>query len=241
MSKIENNSINRATPSWVGMYSGLITVLLCFFVFMLAQSNQELEKYKGAVSQTVVEQTSHLQDVTEEQTSNIHAVTEAQTSQLNKDDYQQIADKIMNQLNNKGVALEAGELAITSEYVLIQLPNSQLFDTGKAILRKEAVVKIDAIAEIVCDTFVDLDIQIEGHTDNVPIKSNQFPSNWELSSARAVAIANYFVNNYHVKASRVVAIGYGEYRPVTTNESVEGRVQNRRIEIKLISNKINNK
>lgn len=258
MSKIEEEKISRATPSWIGMYSGLITVLLCFFVFMLAESgdnqtdrtgtNQEVTYSSNIGNVSNAGNASNMEDsgnveitnatLNSEKLDNIDAQDDSdknEMSGMNSIDYSSLANEIRQKLEDKGTTIEDTELTIASDGLLIRLPSVFLFDSGKAILRKEAATKIDSIASVISESFGDLDVLIEGHTDNVPIKSNQFPSNWELSSARAIAIATYFVDVYHVDSSKVVAIGYGDNRPIASNDTVEGRVQNRRVEIKLIS------
>jgi chemotaxis protein MotB len=79
-----------------------------------------------------------------------------------------------------------------------------------------------------------LDVGIEGHTDNVPIKVSGWKSNWELSSARAMSVLHYLVDRKGIAGNRVAAIGYGEFRSVASNDSKEGRRQNRRVEIVIL-------
>lgn len=244
MPKIEVKKITRATPSWIGIYSGLITVLLCFFVFMLADASnqkigaisivQEVNEINNSDSAESTEKVNKMPDVEKEETEHSDGTL---LNSANSIDYSSIADEIKQKLNDKGVSLEEGEMNIASDGLIIRLPSTFLFDSGKAVLRKEAATKINAIASVISESFNDLNIEIEGHTDNLPVKSNQFPSNWELSSARAIAVATCFVKTYHVDAKRVEAIGYGENRPIASNDTIEGRVINRRIEIKLISKK----
>lgn len=106
-----------------------------------------------------------------------------------------------------------------------------LFDSGKAKLREAALPTLDKVAKVFNDTVPDQPIGIEGHTDNEPIKVSGWRSNWELSTARATSVLHYIVDERGVTPERVAATGYGEYRPVASNDSAEGRQKNRRVEI----------
>ena len=90
------------------------------------------------------------------------------------------------------------------------------------------------MAEVLNTTVRDLNVGIEGHTDNEPIKHSGWKSNWELSAARALSVLHYMADNHGVEPSRLSAIGYGEYHPVETNDTREGRQNNRRVEIVII-------
>ena len=87
---------------------------------------------------------------------------------------------------------------------------------------------------------IDNYIRIEGHTDNVPIRRSTYPSNWELSTARAVSVVKLFINKCNFSPDKLIAVGYGEFKPVADNSTAEGRAQNRRIDIIVLSAKYNN-
>lgn len=131
---------------------------------------------------------------------------------------------------------DAGQLKvkIRDGRMLIALPNDVLFESGKAQLKKEGK---DALAQLsgVLKTFTDRKFQIAGHTDDDPIKTARFPSNWELSTARAVDVTR-FVIEAGLDPKQVSAVGYGEFDPVVANDSPEHKAQNRRIEITLQAN-----
>jgi len=109
-----------------------------------------------------------------------------------------------------------------------------LFDSGKDKIREAARDKLDQVAEVLNTTVKDLDVGIEGHTDNEPIKRSGWKSNWELSAARALAVLHYMEDNHGVAPERLSAIGYGEYKPVDSNETKAGRQNNRRVEIVIL-------
>jgi chemotaxis protein MotB len=105
-----------------------------------------------------------------------------------------------------------------------------LFDSGKAKLKPESLPILDKVAGIINEEAPENNIGIEGHTDNVPIKHSSWKSNWELSSHRALSVL-YYLESKGVQSEKLSASGYGEYKPVSSNDSSEGRQMNRRVEI----------
>lgn len=120
----------------------------------------------------------------------------------------------------------------TKRGLLIRLESEIFFDSGKADINPAALPAIEKIGEVVRN--VPNDIRVEGHTDNVPIKTDAFPSNWELSTARALAVVRYFIERSGISPARLSAAGYGESRPVADNDTSPGRARNRRVEILLV-------
>jgi chemotaxis protein MotB len=120
--------------------------------------------------------------------------------------------------------------------MVVELSENILFDSGKADLKKEGETALQEVAGVL-GSIPDREFQIAGHTDNIPIKSARFPSNWELSTARAVTVARFLAAPAQaVPATRLSAAGYAESQPVASNDTPEGRAQNRRIEIVLMPN-----
>ena len=118
----------------------------------------------------------------------------------------------------------------------ISIPSEILFESGEADLKEGAEKALDLIAQSIKDSFqLDLgwEIRIEGHTDNIPINNSEFPSNWELSTARAISVVRIFIENDHFLPSQLQAMGFGEYKPIVDNYSVENRRKNRRVDIKI--------
>jgi len=117
---------------------------------------------------------------------------------------------------------------------VIKLTSEVLFSSGSAEIRPAGQKVLSIIAESL-NANPRRAISVEGHTDNVPVLNNDYyESNWELSAARALAAVNYFQQNNHVEPTRLRVVGYGEYRPVSSNKTAEGRKLNRRIEIRLL-------
>jgi chemotaxis protein MotB len=153
--------------------------------------------------------------------------------QAQRDKMKNVARNIMEAL---APLVKQGKVKLleTSRGVTIEINDSILFSPGQARLEPASISAMQAVAVVLAGT--DFPITIEGHTDNVPISNQVFPSNWELSAVRATTVLRLF-NDNGVGAERMTAIGYGETRPVETNQSVEGRARNRRVSILIDSDK----
>jgi chemotaxis protein MotB len=140
----------------------------------------------------------------------------------------ELEKRLQNEINDKQVKVE-----MQGKGLVITFVSEVLFDSGKAKLRKDSHAKLDKVADVLNTTVVDLNIGIEGHTDNRPIKRSGWKSNWELSTARALSVLHY-LSDKSVSEPRLAAIGYGEYKPVASNDTKEGRQANRRVEIVIL-------
>jgi chemotaxis protein MotB len=109
-----------------------------------------------------------------------------------------------------------------------------LFDSGKAELRSVAFPTLDKVARVLRENVPDLNVGIEGHTDNVPIKHSSWKSNWELSAHRALSVLHYLAEDKGITPTRLSALAYGEYHPVASNGTAQGRQLNRRVEIVIL-------
>jgi chemotaxis protein MotB len=125
------------------------------------------------------------------------------------------------------VRLEENERGIT-----IHLRGDIMFESGSAVLSKGSEVVLGDLADILRE--IDNDIRIEGHTDNIPIVSNTYLSNWHLSIERALNTAYYLINKENLSPEQVSVVGYAEYQPIETNDTPEGRASNRRVDIVII-------
>ncbi|MCM8799760.1 MAG: flagellar motor protein MotB [Candidatus Omnitrophica bacterium] len=137
-----------------------------------------------------------------------------------------LEERLKKEIEDKQVRLEMMEKGLVITFVA-----DVLFDSGKATIRTENFSTLDKIALVLKETVPYNYIGIEGHTDNEPIKYSGWKSNWELSTARALSVLHYLVDQKGLPAERFSAIGYGEYRPIASNETKEGRQLNRRVEI----------
>ena len=142
---------------------------------------------------------------------------------------QELDDRLKNEIADKEVKVE-----MMAKGLVITFVSEVLFDSGKDKLKEEASEKLNKIASVLNTTVKDLNIGIEGHTDDQPIKYSGWKSNWELSTARALSVLHYLLDTNGVVPERVSASGFGEYRPVASNETKEGRQKNRRVEIVIL-------
>lgn len=130
---------------------------------------------------------------------------------------------------------KAGELVqvtVTPRGLVISLKEAGFFDSGSAAIKPEAFPLLAEIAKVLAP--FDNPLSFEGHTDDKPIRSLLFPSNWELSSTRATNIAHHFIDHHAFNPHLISVTGYGEYRPVASNSTDEGRKQNRRVDIVMV-------
>ena len=137
--------------------------------------------------------------------------------------------------------LKRGELTISNleGQLSVNLQNKILFDSGKTEIKKEGLKVLQSLGDVL-NNFPEKSLQIEGHTDNVGISSRlreRFPSNWELSTARATSVVHFLQDTTGLPGERLVAAGYSEYQPLAGNDTAEGRAQNRRIQILLVPHK----
>ncbi len=134
--------------------------------------------------------------------------------------------------------IQRGELTISNleGQLSVNLLNNILFDSGKTVIKKEGQKVLKSLGDVL-NQFPDKALQIEGHTDNVQISSRlveRYPTNWELSTARATSVVHFLQDVVGLPGERLIASGFSEYRPVAANETPEGRAQNRRIQILLV-------
>ena len=132
--------------------------------------------------------------------------------------------------------IDGGQLTVSIEKgrIVINLPDNVLFATGRSSVNPEGQVALKQVASVLKE-FSNRRFQVEGHTDNVPIKSARYPSNWELSTARALNVVHLMIKE-GVDAKNISASGFGEFQPRADNETKEGRALNRRIEIIMLPN-----
>jgi chemotaxis protein MotB len=125
---------------------------------------------------------------------------------------------------------DLSDIELTKEKaVKIILPSDVLFDTAEAELKSGAIGSLMAVGQFIQGT--DYAVTVAGHTDNIPISTDRFPSNWELSTARACVAAKFLIDEGEILPSQIQVIGYAENRPIETNETAEGRSANRRVEV----------
>ena len=163
---------------------------------------------------------------------------ELQAREARLAEVQSTYDELVGKLEQE---IERGEVRISElrGKLTVNVVDKILFDSGKADLKPAGVKVLQQIGDIL-NSAVDKNIQVEGHTDNVPISGGlaaRYPSNWELSTARATTVLHFLQDSAGVSGERLSAVGYGEYQPIASNATAEGRAQNRRIQIVLTAAK----
>ena len=194
--------INR----WVVSYSDFVTMLLALFIVMFAISQNV------AKTQAKIIEDNNLQ------------VIENATGETHK-----TVDELIQELNTKLAENSSVKLVKDERGLIVRMNDSILFDEGSAIIKKNASNTLTEIINVL--TTVDNKILVEGHTDSTPINTNTYPSNWELSTARATNIIGYIIRTGKIPPQRLSAAGYGEYMPIADNTSSGGRLLNRRVDI----------
>ncbi len=234
----ENDNHER----WLVSYADFITLLFAFFVVMYALSTVNEGKYRilsdsmstafrniqiNSASVLPEPVTAPIQLMQKPNSANTASKAQELTRQKQRDKMRSVANDIVNVM---APLIAAGKVRVleTSRGVTIEINDSVLFAPGQALLQPPLVKAMAAIAEVLAPT--EFPVTIEGHTDNVPIKTVQFPSNWELSAVRATTVLRLFADS-GVAANRLTAIGYADTRPVEPNLLPEGRARNRRVTI----------
>lgn len=221
-----NSQQNKGAAQWLVTYSDMVTLLLCFFVLLMSFSTVSHDKFQAILLS--------LQDVFgifERGKSVDPDEMFGGGSYLETQRFTDLAVSIREyvrrtQLEGR-VRVGVDERGLTISFV-----DGVLFDLGKADLREDAKEILNSIVTMLLD--IPNQICVEGHTDNLPINTERFPSNWELSTARASAVIRYFIENFDFDPMRLSAAGYGEYRPVASNDTPEGRSLNRRVDIVIL-------
>lgn len=137
-----------------------------------------------------------------------------------------------SELKGIGVAV-----ATRGDQLVITLPSARLFGPGQATIKPKAQEPLAKVAKAINAKLPTAIVRIEGHTDNQPIKKSKkrYKSNWELSAARATTVLNFFVKKCHMNPKKVYLAGFGQYHPVASNATSEGRQKNRRVEIVILT------
>ena len=233
---------------WLVSYADFITLLFAFFVVMYALSSVNEGKYRvlsdSLVSAFQQPPTSDKMIQMQTKYSEILAGTgkpvgKAVDQQSGETPERKAAAEKMkkvakNVLDAMQPLIKSGQVQVTQSPrgVTVEINASTLFNSGDAVLQAKSVDTLSAVAQVLSTT--DNPIQVEGHTDNIPINSPAYPSNWELSSARAGSVVRLFTE-MGVPAARMVAIGYADNRPLDTNTTQEGRTRNRRVNVLILN------
>ncbi len=222
--------VAEGAPAWVVTFGDLMSLLLCFFVLLLSFSEMDRNKYRivsGAMKNAfgiqrkkpVFESPRGQKMISKEFDQAIVLVK-----------IQDVIDPILQELEDDFQEFKKSvEVAVEEDEVIIRMMGEATFDTGRAILRKNFAPLLLKIGEVLGKTKGE--IIIAGHTDNVPLNGGRYRSNLGLSMARAGSVAEYLLKSTSIDPKRLSTMGFGEYRPLESNDTEQGRQKNRRVEI----------
>lgn len=226
---------------WLLTYADLITLLMVFFVVLYSISKVDQAKYV-ALSRSIRASLLHsntansIIDAAEVPANTQEILPDTAASTLDMEpsellDLQQIGLDLSRAVEGAGLSSQVS-IVIAERGLVISFADNVFFDLGRALVRPESAAVLARIAPIL--TRLPNKIVVEGHTDDLPIHTAQFPSNWELSVARAVAVARRLSERDGIDPRRLAATGYGEWRPRFPNANAENRAKNRRVDIVLL-------
>lgn len=261
MAKKKQEEPPKGSPAWMATFSDLMNLLLCFFVMLFAMSTidaQKFEQIAASFNQTFsifdagamtigdgvligmgVSQLNELDDYInstgknpegEMMPENLQTAAEMIDEAKIKES-EEMAEKIEEVLEEKNLENEI-DIEFTAQYVQLTLNGALLFDSGSVEIKEEAMPLMNQLG-IILQRFSEGTIEIEGHTDNVPMSGSKYSNNDELSSGRALSVFYYLENNTTLDMSKIKHSGRGEYQPIADNSTPEGRARNRRVEIKI--------
>lgn len=217
-------------------YGDMVTLLLTFFVMLFAFSSVDAERFRAIVSsfQGSFGVLDRGMTISQEPSLAGRDSPRGQLFERNPLERQETQNMLraISSFQEAHNLHDAFSVEATERGVVIHFTDRVLFDTGKAELKPEALGVLEALAAELNQ--LSHSIRVEGHTDNVPIHNPYFPSNWELSTARAARVVRFFIDVGGIDPSRLSAVGYGEHRPIATNATPEGRARNRRVDIVLL-------
>ena len=235
MARKEKKGDDVNPDAWLGTYADAVTLLMAFFVVLFSISSvdaQKLKELKEALQDALTGKNTvkELEDIDDlkidakkdnneqdkEQTEPSEKPPSEQTPAppppLNKEELKETLEEVIEQKN----LADKIKLVEDERGIILQLHESLLFDSGKADLKATSDV-LDALYTMVSS--VSNSVLIEGNTDNNPINTKEFPSNWELSTARAVSVARFFIYEKQISPKRISVKGFGEYNPIVENDN----------------------
>ena len=255
--KKKPEEVKAGAPEYMNTYGDMITLMLCFFVLLYSMSNIDINKFQElvtALSGTPVSVMSGGTGIFESgsgimQMPTMEQRNDATASKEQADETDKTVKEAQEELNRMASDFktyfsennmeEKVNVTVGDFFIEFTLSEGISFDSGKANLKDEITAILDMLGNEL-EKYPGTEISVEGHTDDIPISTPQFPSNWYLSSARAISVGEYLINEKGIDPGRIDARGRGEYRPIDTNETVEGRAKNRRVEIKVYSSLYSN-
>ncbi len=260
MAKKQKQEEEIKTDLWKDTFSDLMNLLLCFFVLLYSMSNVDEVKYaelvaslsnsfsifnggaqaigQGQLISSGATQLNNLDEYFNDMGKQAEEIEDADdpTAEIEKkraDDAKKLYGDVVTKAENNRVQ-DSVDITIDdgNQYVMLSLSGGILFDSGSADIRSGAKPILSRVGTIL-KSYPNRRIKIEGHTDDVPINSTEYPSNLWLSTARATKVYEYFINTKKLRAKNMEASGRSEFDPIASNDTAKGRAKNRRVEIKI--------
>ncbi|SDL73963.1 flagellar motor protein MotB [Halarsenatibacter silvermanii] len=217
------------SPEWMTTFGDMMTLLLTFFVLLYSMSSIDEEQFEIALD-SIREGLGVFtggRTIATQRLLDGGAIGEG-FSPMNIRLMETLMGQIEQYVQEEQVD-DAVSMEMTERGLEVRFAGDILFDLGDAEIRPEGEEVLREVGEMIEET--PNDVVVEGHTDNLPIRTDRFPSNWELSTARATTVARFFIEDMNLDSERFSAAGYSEYRPLVPNDSPENRAQNRRVEV----------
>ncbi len=218
----------EGAPAWMATFADLATLLMTFFVLLLSFANMDVVKFRqmaGSVKDAFGTQVES--PGTFEERSDTAVTIQLSEEEDRTIDMMQMGERIRKTVEEQELE-DKTEISINEDGVTLTVDGTFMFDGGSTKLKPGFEKFLGEIAKIIKEN--DYPLAIEGHSDNIPIKSSIYPSNWELSSARATSVLRYLIDKYKIPAKRMMAVGYSDTHPLVANDTPQNRAKNRRVE-----------
>ncbi|KMK77817.1 flagellar motor protein MotS [Alkalihalobacillus pseudalcaliphilus] len=232
MLKRRKQEPERGAPKWMITYSDLMTLILVFFIMLFSMSAIDNQKFQAMADSFNQRQIFEFMPSMVEFDSSGSEANDAEYTEEFEDDQEVKMDELLQEVQEfieKNQLYEHISATRDDRGVVLVLQERLTFESGEASLLDDAKPFLEKVGTLI-EAIPNM-IKVEGHTDNRPIATHRYPSNWELSGARASSVIRYFVENNEVEANRFLATGYGDTRPVVSNTNEENLQMNRRVVI----------
>lgn len=245
--------------SWLVPYADVLTLLLALFIVLYSMNSVDAKKFQelsrafsiafssgqGVLDMpSIVErgpdvesQSGGMEDAENDGQTNEEPLTQEEVNQLleqSESELSKLKQQIDDYIAENGLTTSL-DTSLNMSQLLITIRDNALFNSAEASVNQDGRQLAVSIAEML-ENYPDFNIVISGHTDNTPIRNAEFRSNWDLSAMRAVRFLDIMLTNSELDPKRFSTVGYGEYHPVASNDTSEGRAQNRRVEISIVHN-----